>query len=169
LAITLTPAQHWSSRTIGDRNLRLWGSFAITSPQHRVFFCGDTGYPRSFPLFRQIADTLGPFDLACIPIGAYTPSDLNREAHVSPMEAVQIHKDLMSRHSIAIHWGSFALGEEDMSEPPQALLAAMRSERTILPAFEALEHGGTIQINQSTTTVENSIESEHDASAGLRC
>lgn len=149
LTITCCPASHWSSRTMFDRNHRLWCSFAVESPSYRLFFCGDTGYPDNFPLFRQIADALGPFDLSCIPIGAYEPSDLNKEAHVNPSEAVQIHKDLMSRRSVPIHWGTFALGEEPMHEPPQALLVSMQEQKTLLPPFEVLPHGGTIQLDHA--------------------
>jgi N-acyl-phosphatidylethanolamine-hydrolysing phospholipase D len=71
LAITCCPSSHWASRTMSDRNLRLWCSFAISTPSFKFFLCGDTGYPEVFPLFRQIGDALGPFDLAAIPIGAY--------------------------------------------------------------------------------------------------
>lgn len=156
LTITCCPASHWASRTMFDRNHRLWCSFAVESPLYRLFFCGDTGYPDTFPLFRQIADALGPFDLSCIPIGAYEPSDLNKDAHVNPNEAIQIHKDLMSRHSIGIHWGTFSLGEEPMDEPPMALLASMQSERMELPPFETLPHGGTIFVDHVVTTAESS-------------
>jgi N-acyl-phosphatidylethanolamine-hydrolysing phospholipase D len=135
-----------------DRNYRLWCSFAMTGPSHRVFFCGDTSYPTTFPLFRQIADTLGPFDLSCIPIGAYEPHALNKDAHVNPAEALQIHKDIRSQHSVAIHWGTFALGEEPLDEPPQLLLAALHSERTMLPPFEAIDIGSTIQIEKEAST-----------------
>lgn len=32
--------------------------------------------------------------------------------HVDPHEAVQIHEDLQAKHSLAIHWGTFALAYE---------------------------------------------------------
>lgn len=32
--------------------------------------------------------------------------------HVDPEEAVQIHVDLQAKHSVAIHWGTFALAYE---------------------------------------------------------
>lgn len=159
LTITCCPASHWASRTMLDRNYRLWCSFALTGPTHRVFFCGDTGYP-TFPLFRQIADTLGPFDLSCIPIGAYDPPDLNKDAHVNPEEAVQIHKDLKSRHSVGIHWGTFALGEEPLSEPPLLLLAALQSERTMLPPFETVSIGSTIQVDLGASLTEASANDD---------
>ena len=89
--------------------------------------CGDSGYPQ-FPLFRQIGDALGPFDLSCIPIGAYEPKEMNKDSHCNPKEAVQIHKDLHSKHSVAIHWGSFQLTEETMDAPPRDLEDAIRSE-----------------------------------------
>ena len=87
-----------------------------------IFFCGDTSYPNNFPLFRQIGDALGPFDLSCIPIGAYLPKEMNKDAHCDPYEALKIHNDIQSKHSIAIHWGSFNLGEEPLYEPPSLIL-----------------------------------------------
>jgi N-acyl-phosphatidylethanolamine-hydrolysing phospholipase D len=73
--ITCCPSSHWASRTMSDRNFRLWCSFAFSTTSFKFFLCGDTGYPEVFPLFRQIGDALGPFDLAAIPIGAYGTSN----------------------------------------------------------------------------------------------
>ena len=78
---------------------------------------------------------------------------------MNPSEAVQIHKDLMSRRSVPIHWGTFALGEEPMHEPPQALLASMQEQKTLLPPFEVLPHGGTIQVNHAFETADLQLES----------
>lgn len=129
LIITCCPASHWSGRNFLDRNESLWCSFAFSTPTASAFFCGDTGYPRGFPLFRQIGFHLGPFDLACIPIGAYEPEELNKDAHCNPTEAVQIHIDLQSNCSIPIHFGSFQLTEESMEEPPQKLEEAINKHR----------------------------------------
>jgi len=146
LTVTCCPASHWGSRHFGDRNIRLWGSFALTSAlnDQRVFICGDTGYP-DFPLFRQIGDALGPFDLAAIPIGAYEPKEMMKDAHVNPLEAVQIHKDLRSKQSIAIHWGSFRLSEEGLEDPPKDLRKALETEQIDRSSFGTLDHGGTIE------------------------
>jgi hypothetical protein len=140
-----------------DRNFRLWCSFAFATPSFNFFFCGDTGYPEAFPLFHQIGDALGPFDFCAIPIAAYEPEEMMKDAHVNPREAVKIHKDLRSRHSVGIHWGSFQLrwvqkfgtnwaciinnvimilipvfvhffSEEAMDAPPRDLLHAIREE-----------------------------------------
>ncbi len=48
LPITLTPAQHFSSRNMFDRNRALWGGFLIEAGGRRILFAGDSGYgPRS--------------------------------------------------------------------------------------------------------------------------
>ena len=96
-------------------------SSSPSSSSCNIFLCGDTGYPKNFPLYRQIGDNLGPFDLICIPIGAYEPQETNKDAHCNPMEAVQIHIDLQSKRSIPIHWGSFQLAEESMDETPTGI------------------------------------------------
>ena len=131
----------------------MWCSFAFSSRSFKFFLCGDSGYP-SFPLFRQIGDALGPFDLSCIPIGAYEPQELNKDAHCNPQEAVRIHQDLHSKHSVAIHWGSFQLAEESMGAPPKELEDAIHAEQqsqhgrngaVLSPInFTVLGHGETL-------------------------
>ena len=66
ISLTLTPANHWGKRGLGDDNRALWGSWAVVGPRHRFWFGGDTGYCEQF---KTIGDKLGPFDLAAIPIG----------------------------------------------------------------------------------------------------
>lgn len=144
MKITCCPASHWGSRNMRDRNQRLWCSFALSSNDQNLFICGDTGYP-DFPLFRQIGDALGPFDLSAIPIGAYEPADLNKDSHVNPYEAVRVHRDIRSRKSIGIHWGSFRLSEEDMEDPPKHLRQALRESEIDESEFCLLDHGASTE------------------------
>lgn len=67
---------------------------------------GDTGY---CPVFKEIGDRLGPFDLAAIPIGAYEPRDFMRPMHIGPEEALQVHRDVRSRRSVGVHCCTFFL------------------------------------------------------------
>lgn len=124
LNVTCAPTQHWSCRSMWDRNQRLWCSFVVDSQDKRIFFGGDTGFPDSFPLFSQIGQRLGPFDLAALPIGAYSPRFFMADSHCNPSEAVQIHQEIRSRKSIAIHWATFRLAEESDDEPRHLLKAA---------------------------------------------
>jgi hypothetical protein len=116
--VTLTPVQHWSSRTPWDRDKTLWGGWVVEHPQLRFFFAGDTGYSRDF---KDIGARLGYIDLAALPIGAYDPRWFMQIMHVNPEEAVQIHQDLRARHSVAMHWGTFILTDEPLDEPPHRL------------------------------------------------
>ena len=98
LKFTLTPVQHWSSRTPWDRDQTLWGGWLMEAPHFRFFFAGDTGYSQDFA---DIGRRLGYVDLAAIPIGAYEPRWFMQIMHVNPEEAVKIHQDLHARHSVA--------------------------------------------------------------------
>jgi N-acyl-phosphatidylethanolamine-hydrolysing phospholipase D len=108
------PVHHWSARTLWDKNRALWGGWVFDSKAGRVFFSGDTAYS---PDFLDIAKRFPSFDLALIPIGAYAPRSVMRSRHVNPEEAVQIHKDLRSKRSMGIHWGTFDLTDEPTSQP----------------------------------------------------
>lgn len=126
LWIACCPAQHWCSRHLLDRNLRLWCGYYLVFPNQLTFyFAGDTALPHDFPLFEQLGDYIHkPIDLAAIPIGAYEPAFFMQDAHVNPQEAVTIHEQLHCEKSIGIHWGSFPLSEEAMDEPPKLLKEA---------------------------------------------
>jgi len=117
----------------------------IQSTDFRFLFVGDTGYT---PHFKEIADKLGPFDLAAIPIGAYEPRWFMAPHHLSPEEAVQAHIDLGSKKSVAVHWGTFILTDEPLDEPPQRLDKAKQEKGLSEEEFVILKHGETIFLNQ---------------------
>ncbi len=119
LRFTCTPAQHSSGRTLTDQNLRLWGSWVIAAPQHRLFFAGDSGY---YAGFKEIGQRLGPFDLAAIPIGGYSAYDRRHPNHVNPEEALQVLEDVRAKLMVPMHWGTFELNREPFREPPERLL-----------------------------------------------
>ena len=143
--ITCCPVQHWASRTFFDRNFRLWGSFAVFLPGSKFFFGGDTALPEKFPLFDQIRDYIGgDIDLAALPIGAYEPAFFMKDAHMGPEDAVQVHQALGAKQSVAIHWGTFALSEEPLSEPPLRLQEAASK---VDANFVAVRHGESITVD----------------------
>ena len=78
-------------------------------------------------LFRQIAQRCGAPDLALIPIGAYEPRWFMQAAHMNPGEAVRTHRDCGARRSVAMHWGTFQLTDEDREAPVRALADARSS------------------------------------------
>mmetsp|Transcript_61464 Transcript_61464/g.73018 ORF Transcript_61464/g.73018 Transcript_61464/m.73018 type:complete len:631 (+) Transcript_61464:2-1894(+) len=141
VTITCAPAHHWCCRSPFDRNLRLWCSFAVETAPLKFYFAGDTALPKGFPLHRQIGDRLGPFDLAALPIGAYSPSFFMKYSHCDPTESVLIHKELRSRKSVAIHWGTFAMADEPFFEPPKLLENAGREAGLEPGEFIAIRHG----------------------------
>jgi L-ascorbate metabolism protein UlaG (beta-lactamase superfamily) len=144
ISIQLVPARHWCRRTFFQSNVRLWGGYFIRSGGRSVYFAGDSGYDPN--LFKEIGRRCGPPDVALLPIGAYEPRWFMRDAHMNPAEAVQAHRDLGARRSIAMHWGTFQLTDEAREAPVQALAAA-RAAAGIAPAeFEALPIGGTAMI-----------------------
>lgn len=118
LTITCLPVQHFSGRSLWDRNQRLWCGWSVAGRTKRFFFAGDTGY---CTLFREIGTRLGPFDLAAIPIGGYWPPAIMAAAHTTPEEALQLLADVQGSHFIGIHWGTFDLTEEPIQEPPRRL------------------------------------------------
>ena len=121
------PTQHWSKRSLTDTRKALWSSWAITGTERRFYFAGDTGY---FEGFKEIGAKLGPFDLAALPIGAYEPNAMMEASHMNPEEAVQAAIDVQTNIAVAMHFGTFDLSDEPISEPPLRFKAA--AKETIL-------------------------------------
>ena len=149
LRVTYVPTQHFSGRGMLGRNRTWWGGFVIESEKRRVYFVGDTGYnPETFVSVRK---RLGAPDLAFIPIGAYDPAWFMGRVHVDPEQAVQIHRDIRSRQSVAIHFGTFQLTDESIDEPAERLLAA-REEAGLEPdefVVPELGRGQTLEATDS--------------------
>ena len=147
--LLLAPVQHWSGRGLHDRMHTLWGGFAVFSPGLHWYFSGDTGYSPDFAdLRRRVAGRPGggDFDLALIAVGAYEPRWFMTRQHVNPAEAVMIHRDLGARQSLGIHWGTFALADEALDEPPRALAAARAAAGLAEDDFFVLAVGETRRI-----------------------
>jgi L-ascorbate metabolism protein UlaG (beta-lactamase superfamily) len=119
LQIVCAPAQHGSGRMLLDSGQRLWASWIVIGSK-RFYFGGDSGYA---PHLAMIGQAFGPFDLAALPIGSYTPREIARPVHMSPEEALQALRDLRAARFIGIHWGTFELAREAYDEPPRRIAA----------------------------------------------
>ncbi len=140
---TFVPAQHWTQRTLWDRNRSLWGGWVVKRGDFSFYFTGDTGYTRHLI---EIGDRLGPFDLAAIPIGAYEPRWFMQAQHIDPSQAVQLHRELRSRRSIAIHWGAFELADDALDAPPDVLAEALAEQGVDASTFEVIRTGGRLDL-----------------------
>jgi N-acyl-phosphatidylethanolamine-hydrolysing phospholipase D len=144
-----TPAQHWSGRSLNDRNKTLWGAWSVLGPGFHWFFSGDTGYSHDFLdtrerfAQRQTPELGGGFDVALIAVGACLPRWFMKEQHVDLDEAVQIHLDLGAKRSLGIHWGTFTLADDPLDLPLHQL-DAVRDGKGVTPdEFFLLPVGGT--------------------------
>jgi N-acyl-phosphatidylethanolamine-hydrolysing phospholipase D len=115
-------------------------------------------------------DVLGPFDLAALPIGAYSPRWFMSSIHCDPFDAVEVHRDIRSRFSVGMHWGNvrptsvpsggcgivmrmlgdvvgtFVLTDEPVLEPPKLLAEALARRELPPDQFITLRHGETITV-----------------------
>jgi L-ascorbate metabolism protein UlaG (beta-lactamase superfamily) len=130
LEVTLVPARHWSMRMPWTRNDALWGGFVVKSAEGALYHAGDTGF---FDGFAEIGRRVGPIDWALLPIGAYEPRWFMEPQHMNPEEAGEAFLALGARTLVAMHWGTFALTDEPLGEPPERLRAWWR-ERRLDPA-----------------------------------
>ena len=155
IAMTCTPSQHMSGRGIWDQGSTLWCSWVLDAhtfddllatrhlTSERVFFAGDTGYrhvPKeadesdmpACPVFKEIGESFGSFDLSLLPIGLYSPRHLLSSVHCNPEDALCMHKDLKSKKTIGMHYGTFRGGIsqyfEEVTEPPRRFKEACEKD-----------------------------------------
>lgn len=123
LTVTATPAKHWGARMFSDTHRGFGGYVLAAEGQPAIWHSGDTAYFRGF---REIGERLRP-EIALLPIGAYFP-DSYRSVHTSPEEALQAFVDVGAAAMVPMHFGTFRLGREPMSEPLPRLLAAAEKQ-----------------------------------------
>ena len=67
-----------------------------------------------------------------------------KDVHCNPDEALQIHLDLRSKQSLAIHWGTFPLSDEDAVEPALELARCRAALGVSVNEFFTMAHGETL-------------------------
>jgi len=132
------PASHFTSRGLFDRDKTLWCGYLIDYKGYKIYFVGDSGYG---PNFKVMGEQDGPIDLALIPIGAYKPEWFMSPIHISPDEAVQVHQDVRSKQSIAMHFGTFPLADDAMDTPAKDLEIALKKYGVAENEFIVPEEG----------------------------
>jgi L-ascorbate metabolism protein UlaG (beta-lactamase superfamily) len=134
--LVATPTQHFSGRTLWNRNQTLFCSWVIedrsADTELRVFYGADSGY---FGGFEEIGERFGPFDVTLLENGAYNVRW--RDIHMLPEDTVQAHADLRGRWLLPIHHGTFDLAMHPWTEPMERVqaLAAERGVQVCTPRF----------------------------------
>lgn len=137
--VTAVPAQHFSGRTLWDKNKTHWNGYVLETSSKKLYFTGDTGYnPKDF---KAIGERFRRLDLSLIPIGTYVPKEFMQPVHISPQEAVQIHQDVNSVLSLGMHWNTFKLSDEPHDRPPYDLYLSMKEKRLPFENFLPIDIG----------------------------
>lgn len=116
MKFTFMQSLHWSKRSAQDGGRRLWGAFVVESYSKKLYFSGDTGYGTHF---KELPNLFGQIDYAIIGIGAYKPRWLMERNHISPIEALDAAEDMNAKMVIPMHYGTFNLSDEPLSDPPK--------------------------------------------------
>ncbi|HUI40440.1 MAG TPA: MBL fold metallo-hydrolase [Terriglobia bacterium] len=137
-----TPAQHFSGRSLFNRNRTLWCSWLLEAPHGNVYFGADTGFG---PHLEETARRFPPPRLALLPIGAFRPEWFMGPVHMSPDDALRAHRVLGAGTSVAIHHGTFRLADDGETEAADRLRALVKSTPAPTP-FLALEEGVAYEV-----------------------
>jgi len=105
------------------------------------------------PAFKQIGDKFGGFDLSWIPIWrggtlgfiSYFGLKLHQNAipaahHVYPADAIEVHKDVKSKNTVGVHYGTFIGSEAESREAVKELGNAC--EKQGVAALEDVKDSG---------------------------
>lgn len=111
LDIDIVPARHFSGRFLSS-NKTLWAGFVFTTPTHRIFYSGDSGYGKHF---KEIGNSFPGIELALLENGQYNKDW--KYIHMFPEEVAQAASDLKAQNIIPMHSGRFALSTHTWADP----------------------------------------------------
>ena len=130
LHFTATPSQHFSGRTLTDRNDTLWSSWVIQTDTRKIFFSGDTGLTQEFATVRE---RFGKMDVVMLEIGAW--NEAWGDIHLGPKGALAAFDLLGGGTLLPVHWGTFDLGLHPWDQPAEELLAHAGDRRILTPVL----------------------------------
>lgn len=140
IRIISVPAVHFSGRTPWNNNRSAASGYVFEFGEKSVYFAGDTA-PGEF--LDELASRFC-LTVALLPIGAYKPHDWFKNIHLNPRTAIETFQRCKAKHLIPIHWGTFKISDEPMSEPPlllreEARRAGVEERVTILENGESFD------------------------------
>ncbi|MBL8329137.1 MAG: hypothetical protein JNJ71_09820 [Rubrivivax sp.] len=91
----------------------------------------------------RLSFTFGGFDFSAIPFGCYEPRWFMSSQHVNEDEAVRIHRDVKSRLSMGVHWGTFRLCDDPIQAPLRGLPLARQQQAVADQDFVLFKLGET--------------------------
>jgi L-ascorbate metabolism protein UlaG (beta-lactamase superfamily) len=141
IKIYFMPSHHWCRRGLTDNNEMLWGSFIIQTDSATIYFAGDTKLDTHF---EEISKFFPKIDYALMPIGAYMPTYIMKQAHMSPQEAVEAANNLKTKIFVPMHYATYDLSDEPIGEPLRLLRklkedGILKSELKVLKIGEELD------------------------------
>ena len=129
--VTAFEVKHWGARWRRDTH-RGYNGYIVSRNGKKIIFGGDTALTDSFKGIRG----KGPFEFACMPIGAYDPFIWS---HCNPEQALQMANDAGAKHVLPMHYYTFRFGRERSNEPIERLETALNGENDRLGWREAGE------------------------------
>lgn len=114
VSLSFLPANHWSQRTLFDKNCSLWGSWMIQHNNGTVYFGGDSAWGNHFD---DIAAHYKDIDVALMPIAPAEPTYMMKEGHLNAEEAAEAFLRLNAKVFIPMHWGTYHLGFDTFRGP----------------------------------------------------
>jgi len=133
--VIFMPAKHWNRRGITDFNKTLWGSFIVKHNNTVIYFAGDTSFGNHFA---EVGEFFPNINYSLLPVGAYKPKFIMKDAHMSPMEAYKAFNILNANTFIPMHFGTYDLADEPLGEPHRVLSGLSNSKIEILKVGEML-------------------------------
>ncbi len=101
---------------------RSYNAYLLTRNGRSIVFGGDTTYQEQF---RQLKHRLPEIDLAIMPIGAYDPWV---NVHANPEQALAMADHMGAYHILPVHWNTFILSQEPITEPIERLKRATATQ-----------------------------------------
>ena len=137
------PTQHWSMRMNQARNKSLWAAWLLITPEHTLYFGGDSGY---FKGFAEVGKKYPGIDYAFMATTAYHPRWFMHHQHMNIPEAVQGFKELGAGYFIPTQWGTFPLGSEPAGFPGLDLQRYIRSRNLDSSRYKIMDIGEILEI-----------------------
>ena len=126
LQVTAMGARHWGKRWPPYGTDYGFNSYVLKRDGHRMLYACDSAVTDLFAALHT-----DPPEVAAFSISAYDPFIWN---HANPEQVWSMFEQTGAQYLVPIHWGTFKLSREPMTEPLQRLIAAAgnQSDRIVL-------------------------------------